>query len=122
MKGFVYLATPYSHPDPSVRLDRYKEAVKFLRWCLWRRDWAYAPIVHTHDAALGGGLPYEYEFWHDYNTEMITLSRGIFILTISGWRESRGIAAEVLLAEQIGRPVTYFGKSSDMYVPLEQKP
>jgi hypothetical protein len=111
-EGFVYLATPYSHPDAFVREQRHREAAQFLAWCLFNGIWAYSPIVHT--AAVANGLPYTYEFWHPYNCAMIRASRGLYVLRIDGWEKSAGIAAEIAFAKEIGLPVTFFDKEGNL--------
>lgn len=113
MSSFVYIASPYSHENAHVRVTRYQEAVRFLRWCLKRQDWAYSPIVQTHDAALGGNLPYEFEFWQAYDRTMIRAASGVYVLCIDGWRESRGIADEMAFCSEIGKSVHFFTKNGD---------
>lgn len=98
--SFVYLASPYSHKDPGVRALRYREALRCTAWLLRQQIWVYSPIVHSHEVGRIHELPFEYEFWHAYNSAMILAAKEIWVLTIQGWRSSRGIEAEIEFAKK----------------------
>lgn len=119
MKGFVYLASPYSHIDPAVRVERYREAVRFLRWHLAKRDWAYSPIAHTHDAQLGDRLKLTDDEWQTYSKEMLSQASCLHVLTLDGWRKSPGIAQEIISATDWGMAIAFFFRSDEDYVAWE---
>lgn len=110
----IYLASPYSHPDAAVRLARFHAAVDATAVLLRRGEFVYSPIGATHPVFerhpdVGG----DWEAWKRYDEHMIGLSERLVILTIDGWRESKGVAAEVSFAKSRGIPVRWWSGSQD---------
>lgn len=54
----VYLATPYSHPDPKVREARFQAVNAVAAQLMRDGHHVYSPISHAHptlrDAGMGG--------------------------------------------------------------------
>lgn len=98
--SFYYLASPYSHDNPSVRLSRAREAEDATLWFLQQRIWVYSPITHCCTLALHYGLKTDATSWNDYNRAMVEAASGLFILTLEGWRDSEGVALERSFAEE----------------------
>lgn len=107
MSGFIYLASPYSHPDSDVHEARYREALDCAAWLLRRHTWVYSPIVHCHVIALRHELDPSFGFWRDYNVAMIDASARVAVLAIEGWRQSKGVIGETVHAQAVGKPVAY---------------
>jgi hypothetical protein len=103
----IYLASPYSHPDPLVRLDRFDTvccvAAKLMRDGMH----LYSPIAHTHPIALKGDLPLGWEYWEQYDRKILEACTDLWVVTIDGWKESKGIAAEITIAGEMGLPIKY---------------
>lgn len=96
---FVYIASPYTDPDPDVRHKRYIEACNFTRWvALTVKLTPYSPIVHWHDIAVKHDLPKEHEFWNQLDKDMLKEATTMYVLAIAGWDTSKGIASEVAFA------------------------
>jgi len=53
-KPLIYLASPYSHPDPSVRQERYEAACKATAAMMRQGYHVYSPIAATHPPANYG--------------------------------------------------------------------
>jgi len=104
---FVYLASPYSHPDPFVREDRYLRAAQATTHLLKKGEWVYSPIVHCHELAKIADLPKDFTFWQNYNMAMLIRADKLLILRIEGYDQSVGIAAELSFATLKKIPVEY---------------
>lgn len=104
----AYIASPYSHWDAGVRVNRFHGAIKFTAWWLKQGRFGYSPIVHGHELVLYTDWPYEFEWWNSYNEAMIRALKYVVVLCIDGWKGSRGIASELALAEREGFPVEYY--------------
>lgn len=103
----AYLASPYSSPDPMVRLQRF-EAVCCVAAKLMRDGiHLFCPIAQTHPIALKGDLPGDFAYWEAYDRKMLSLCEELWVCTMDGWRESKGVAAEIQIAEELGLPVRY---------------
>jgi hypothetical protein len=100
--GVAYIASPYSHPDAAVRAGRYEAALDFQVWCLASGIRVFSPIVHSHQAALRGGLPTDAAFWRSFNLAMFTACDRMFFLKAEGWQRSEGMRLE--LEDALVRP------------------
>ena len=102
----IYLASPYSHPDAQVREARFHAACRRTAEMTRAGQLVYSPIVHSHPlAALG--LPNDWPFWAEHNRAMLERCDALAVLTLPGWEESRGVAAEVEIATALRLPVRY---------------
>ncbi|WP_051676877.1 DUF1937 family protein [Maridesulfovibrio frigidus] len=93
----IYLACPYTHPDPEVRTNRY-EAVNIAAARLITAGYiVYSPISHSH-GITNTGLPMDWTFWKRIDQEFIRWADQLWILKLEGWEESHGIGAELEFA------------------------
>ena len=103
----VYLATPYSHPDPEVREARFRAVNAVAAQLMREGHHVYSPISHTHPIALAGDLPKGWDFWEAYDRAFINWAEEVHVLMAEGWKESTGVQAEVGIAAELGKPVRY---------------
>ncbi len=111
----IYLASPYSDPDPIVRKARYEAACDRAARMLAEGQLVYAPVVYGH-ALAERGLPGDWAFWEQHNHAMLSRSTSLLILTLPGWQESVGVRAEIAIARSLGLPVRHDALDD---VPLE---
>jgi hypothetical protein len=98
----LYLASPYSHPDPLIMKTRFLLAEQVTATLLASRRHVYSPIVHCHELATKYALPTDFAFWRGYNFDMLRHCEGFIILAIDGWKESVGVTAEAARADSLG--------------------
>ena len=104
----IYLASPYSHPSPSVREDRYGCAVLYAaRLIKERGEPVFSPIAHSHPITEHD-LDGTWETWREMDLAIIAICRELVVMQLDGWEQSQGIAAEVAEAQRLGIPVTYW--------------
>lgn len=104
----IYLASPYSHPDESVRQERFKLACMAAAALLRRGHRVFCPIAHSHPIAVIGGIdPLDYPLWARQDAGFLREARALVVLTIDGWRESRGVSEELAYARQRNKPIGY---------------
>ena len=85
MKGYYYLATPYSMMpgDEAHSLQwRYDEARRITAALLQMGTWVFSPIVHCHPLVQDNNLPTGFEFWNAYDATMIVSSVGVLVATM----------------------------------------
>lgn len=99
----IYLASPYSHPDPLIRKTRFLLAEQFVAANF--PEHIYSPIVHYHELAEKYNLNTEFTTWQTINFDMIRRADEFWILDIEGWMESKGVMAEKDFAGLCGIPV-----------------
>ncbi len=102
----LYLASPYSHPNPSVREARFQAACEAAAALVRAGRIVFAPIVHSHPIAQHG-LPTDWSYWERGDRRFLEVSDEVVVLTLPGWRESRGVQAEIQIAGELRKPVTY---------------
>jgi hypothetical protein len=108
----VYVAAPYSHPEPSVRAERARLATEYATHLLTTAHErgeplvVYSPLSTTHSMALLGCAD-GWEFWRAMDVAYLGASRRLHVLTLDGWQESRGVAAEIEAFERMRRPVDF---------------
>lgn len=106
-RSVIYLANPYSHEDPEVRRGRARAAARYAGQLMNDGQVVYSPITHCHPIAELIDLPKGWDFWKRFDTEMIRRCDEMIVLCLEGWRESRGVQAEIRIAEEMGLPISY---------------
>lgn len=100
----IYLASPYSHPDPAIREQRYEQACEAAA-ALMRQGWTvFSPIAHSHNL-VKYGLPSDWSFWKRMDSEFIQHCKMLVILALPGWDESEGVQCETKLAQELNIPI-----------------
>lgn len=103
----IYLATPYNHPDPEVREGRFRAACTIAGYFLSHGVYVFSPIAHSHSIALARDLPHDWEFWRQYDRQMLSMCSELWVVEMDGWGESVGVAAEIEIARELGLPVKF---------------
>ena len=105
--GFIYLACPYTHPDPGVQLERVELASIVAARAMLNGFAVYSPITHGHVVAqhLPRSADTGHEFWMDQCLPMVAKARVLIVLPMAGWRKSRGVADEMAFALERGIPI-----------------
>ncbi|MCP4566066.1 MAG: DUF1937 family protein [FCB group bacterium] len=106
MPKLIYLASPYSHDDSDVRERRFNEVCRVAAKLMKGGEFVYSPIAHTHPIAQFG-LPGDWSYWEVFDTLMLSKCDRMFVLMIDGWFESKGVQAEIRIAEKRGIPIKY---------------
>lgn len=117
MSGFVYLASPYSHPDPAVRERRFLEVCKVASTLMEAGDAIFCPIAHSHPIDTIAPLPQTTAFWMGQDLPLLRCARKVVVLMIEGWDKSKGIAAEIAAAEAVGIPIEYMRHDGTVTAP-----
>lgn len=107
-EDIVYLASPYSHPDPRIREERYGHASYMAAMLMRDGRLVYSPIVHSHPLTRLG-LPTTWDYWRTLDEAMLSRCQELLVLTLDGWENSEGVMAEIRLARKLGIPVRYTG-------------
>jgi nucleoside 2-deoxyribosyltransferase len=103
----TYLASPYTHPDPAVRAARFDAACRAAAKLMRAGALVFSPIAHSHPIALAGELPIDWAFWERYCRAMLAACADVAVLKLDGWDASAGIAAELDIARETGKPIAF---------------
>lgn len=105
----IYLASPYSHPDPLIQRTRFLIAEQFVAHTLKKENLLiFSPIVYCHKLAVDNGLPTDANFYLHFNMNVLRRSEAMYLLKLKGWEESKGVTLEINLAKMLLIPVVEF--------------
>jgi hypothetical protein len=114
------VCSPYSHPDPEVREQRFQAACDAAAGLVASGELVVCPVAHSHVIAVHGRLPTEWEFWARFDLRLMAACDEVVVLTLQGWRESVGVQAEVRIADELGKPVRYLAPEAARSPTLAQ--
>jgi nucleoside 2-deoxyribosyltransferase len=103
----IYLACPYTHPDPIVMQQRFEQVNKVAARLMSEGYIVFSPISHSHPIALAGELTQDLDFWMAQNRAFIEWCDELYVAMIPGYRESKGVWRELQIAAELGKPVAY---------------
>lgn len=115
----IYLASPYSHPDPLRVQSRIEQTMEcFSNLCL-QGHVVFAPVLMTHETCLAHSMPSDAGYWEGFNTQFLRRSNSMMVLCIEGWATSKGVWQEISLAKQLRLPVYYINVSGTQLLAEE---
>lgn len=106
-KALVYLACPYSHPDPQVRHARFIDANRCAGLLMSEGVIVFSPISHMHPIAVECELPKGWDYWERFDKAFMVVCRSLLVCCIDGWKQSTGVTAEIAMAKDFEIPVGY---------------
>lgn len=106
MRNLVYLASPYTDPDPAVMESRFDEACRAAAALMKKGVFVFSPIAHSHPIARFG-LPLDFEYWKTYDAMMLAFCSRMIVLQIDGWDTSVGVQFEIEIAEKLNMQIEY---------------
>lgn len=106
---FIYLACPYTSPDPEVRQTRVEVASVVAAGLAIAGKAVYSPITHGHPMSqhLPGGLLKDHDFWMGQCLPILAAADELWLLPMEGWTESRGVLEEIQFAREHSIPIKY---------------
>jgi hypothetical protein len=111
-KLWVYLAAPYSDPDPKVVEKRMEIYSRVDAKLILEGYYTMSPLS-KHWLLQYQPLPSDWNFWQGYGTEMLTKCDIMYIICMQGWQESVGVQAELELALKLNKPVVLLDENGE---------
>jgi hypothetical protein len=90
-EGYWYMAGPYSD---SIH-ERYKQHLDAVALLTRLNLTIYSPIVHFHQVAIDHSMPTHADFWINHNYNMVLSSKGVILLCLTNWANSKGVRNEL---------------------------
>lgn len=112
-KPLIYLASPYTHPNPLVQEIRAQQAAAAAAALKRMGLHIFAPIPHGH-ALAKYGLPGDYAFWKAFSRNMLSRCDAMLVLMIDGYDTSAGIKDEVDYFVDIQHGIHYYAGLDDI--------
>ena len=106
-RPLIYIASPYSHPDPQVRIQRFEDVCYYVGELMCGGKHVFSPIAHCHPIQVVHDLPCDWEYWKETCIAYLSCCYKIIVLQLDGWDSSVGIAAEIEIAKESGLEIEY---------------
>ena len=100
----IYLASPYSHPNPLVQEIRFQQVSWAAAKLIEAGNLVFGPISHSHPITKYGGNG-SWEYWEKFDRIMFDACDVLWVLTLDGWDESKGVGFEMAWAQEAKVPV-----------------
>jgi hypothetical protein len=101
----IYLATPYSDPDATVRQMRHDMVTELAQALVKRGLTVFSPI--TYGIAFEEHIGSDWQAWAEFDRKFICASKELWVYTQPGWQNSVGVNAEILIANEAQIPVAF---------------
>jgi hypothetical protein len=109
MSELIYLASPYSNPDPRIEQKRYRDALSFTGTALRAGRNIFSPIAYGHQFQINGYMQGDAASWQAFNQSMMEACTLFWVLKLPGWEESKGVIAELDWAIKNEKFIEYIG-------------
>lgn len=100
----LYLASPYSHDDPAIRVARFEAACAETAMMIREGLNVFSPIAYSHQFDVKYGID-EWEVWMRIDRDMLASCGELHVLMLPGWNHSKWVQAEIEHARNIGKPI-----------------
>ncbi len=109
----IYLASPFTHPVRSIRKDRYQTTLEVSQKLIKLGHVVFSPIVYGYHMR---GIATDFRTWAPFNDEMLRRCDEVWVLTLPGWTESRGITHECKLAWACNKNVRWMAPDGTFHL------
>lgn len=103
----VYLACPYTSRSLDTRNNREYLATRVAARLMSEGVCVYSPITHGHRIAehLHRDFVENHSFWMDQCLPILEACDALVVLTVEGWRTSKGVHLEIQRAKELAMPI-----------------
>jgi len=102
----IYLAAPYTHPDPEIvnwRMENFCRVDAQL--CL--QGLITVSPLSKHFLKDHTDIPLTWEFWKTYSEKLMEKCDALYVIIMPGWDVSEGVLAEIELAKKMSKEIKY---------------
>lgn len=105
----IYLAIPYS----GIEEKSFYIANKLSAILMKKGYIVFSPISHSHPIAIQESLPGTWEFWEKFDKSFIEWADRVYVVEIGKEgidliERSKGVQAEIKIANELKKPVDYY--------------
>ena len=117
----LYLACPFTHNDPAIREHRYRTSCIAAAKLMKAGIVVFNPLSHSVPINEFLSSVDSHEFWMSMDLPILRRCDELLILGLEGWRESRGVRAEMFEAMALAKPVTQIEEADIERLPAIPK-
>jgi hypothetical protein len=108
MNELIYLAIPYSHPNPGIRDYRLHLVSDIAGKLMNEGKVVFSPISHGYVIAQHHNLPTDWSYWEQSCVTFLSRCDRLIVVTTDGWVNSFGVQEEIRIANEMGIPIEYY--------------
>ena len=101
---YVYLASPFSHPDPEVRKERVAAIAKITARLIAEGHIVFSPWAYTAEIQKDGRPP---AGWYHFTLRQLAGCTHLLVVKMDGWQESEVSKRKSPLRWVRGMPIEY---------------
>lgn len=102
---FWYLASPYARYCEGKE-QAYKVACQYAHDLIRSGVPVFSPIAHSHSIATVCEMDKDsHDLWMPQDLAILRGANGVLIAPMAGWRFSKGVAMEIDMARELGKPI-----------------
>lgn len=107
--AIIYLAGPYTDPDFRVREERFRLHAECAGFLMSDHDTVFSPVAQGHVIATFSAKAqgFSHPVWMRHCRAMLGCCDHMYVLPLKGWKESKGLAEELDLANSIDMPMVW---------------
>lgn len=102
MDKIIYLASPYTHPDPEVRERNFRDVSKVAAVLNAQGVVAFSPITYGHTLLEFKEMPHDWAFWKNFCLSFLQHCDKLVVCKMDGWEKSNGVTEEMKFAQENG--------------------
>ncbi len=104
-REYAYLACPFAHPEEEVKKMRIEAATRAAFELFSQGISVFSPLTHNAPLVeMGIGTGWEGK-WEGFDLGMVARAQRLYILTLPGWEQSKGVQAEIAFAKKQSIPI-----------------
>lgn len=107
LPGIAYLACPYASESGCLMHTRLRAVTKVAGRLMNKGQVIFSPLTHNAPIAKAVELPTNWDFWSRIDLAFLAQCDRLLVLTLTGWKDSIGVQAEIKAAKAQGIPVYY---------------
>lgn len=105
--GYCYLACPFYHINKDVKEERVKIATEVAYSLFLKGVVVFSPLTHNYPL-ITMGIENKWDgLWREFDISILAHAKKLYVITIPGWIQSRGVQAEISYAKQKNIPIEY---------------
>ena len=93
--SFIYVSSPYTSPDQTLRHKRYLHACYYTASLFLNKKYCYSPVVNFHHFMNEFGVAHDANTWMAQNFAMLSSAKECHVLTLENWEKDTLVLAEI---------------------------
>lgn len=104
----IYVAAPYTHPDPAVVKQRMLDFAATMAELIRQGEHPVSPLMnHFLVDYVETDFPLSWDYWREYSYALLSVSKALYVIKMDGWEQSTGVQAEIEMATGLCLPIVY---------------